>query len=233
MSTDEGFTKAMEHLRVVLRDAEALDAALSTIAETATESVPRCSAAILGLAVEGRPMTDPMAAHIALEVDLVGYDTLASPCLASLRATSELRLDIAQEEMVFPHFTRDPGPRGTDAALTVPARWGADVIGALRLYSRSGSFDESAASLAAALAAQVAVAISRSPAFVAARNVVEHGQRDLEDRADVSMATGLLMAREACTAEQASGLLRSAASADATDTSEIARRILRRHYHSR
>jgi len=41
------------------------------------------------------------------------------------------------------------------------------------------------------LAAQVAMAVSRSPEFVAARSVVEHAQRNAEDNAQLNMATGL------------------------------------------
>jgi AmiR/NasT family two-component response regulator len=79
----------------------------------------------------------------------------------------------------------------------------------------------------------VAIAVSRSPEFVAARSVVEHGQRDLEDQAEVQVATGLLMVNEACTAEQAEGLLRSAAAQDEETVVEIARRIIDQHHRSR
>jgi AmiR/NasT family two-component response regulator len=99
-------------------------------------------------------------------------------------------------------------------------------VGTLNLYSRTGPFDQTAESVATILAAQVAIAISRSPEFRAARSVVEEAQRNTDDDADVNLATGLLMVHEGCTVEQAQGLLRSAAVQDEATILQIARRII-------
>jgi GAF domain-containing protein len=224
---------ALQQLAEVLQRQETLGAALATIAEAATASVPRCDAATVALSIEGRPITAAMTARFALELDLVQYDTHDGPCLTSLRTMSSLRLDVAEEDQAFPHFTREARLRGVRGVLSVPATWGDDVVATLNLYSRTGRFDETAASVAAVLSAQVAIAVSRSPEFVAARSVVEHGQRDLEDQAEVQVATGLLMVNEACTPEQAEGLLRSAAAQDEETVVEIARRIIDQHHRSR
>jgi GAF domain-containing protein len=224
---------ALQQLAEVLQRQETLGAALATIAEAATASVPRGDAATVALSIEGRPITAAMTARFALELDLVQYDTHDGPCLTSLRTMSSLRLDVAEEDQAFPHFTREARLRGVRGVLSVPATWGDDVVATLNLYSRTGRFDETAASVAAVLSAQVAIAVSRSPEFVAARSVVEHGQRDLEDQAEVQVATGLLMVNEACTAEQAEGLLRSAAAQDEETVVEIARRIIDQHHRSR
>jgi AmiR/NasT family two-component response regulator len=94
---------------------------------------------------------------------------------------------------------------------------------------RTGLFDDTARSIAAVLAAQVAIVISRSPEFAAARNVAEQAQRDADDEAQVHLATGLLMVNEECTAEQAEGLLRQAADEDEQTILQIAQRILDQH----
>jgi AmiR/NasT family two-component response regulator len=111
----------------------------------------------------------------------------------------------------------------------VPAKWGTDVIGTLNLYSRSGPFDETAVSIGLVLAAQVAIAVSRSPEYAASRTVVEEAQRNAEDDADVNLATGLLMVNEGCTSEQATGLLREAAVQDEQTILQIAHRIIEQH----
>ena len=224
---------ALHQLAEVLQRQETLGAALATIAEAATGSVPRCDAGTVALSIEGRPITAAMTARFALELDLVQYDTHDGPCLTSLRTMSSLRLDVAEEDQAFPHFTREARLRGVRGVLSVPATWGDDVVATLNLYSRTGPFDETAVSVAAVLSAQVAIAVSRSPEFVAARSVVEQGQRDLEDQAQVQVATGLLMVNEACTAEQAEGLLRSAAAQDEETVVEIAQRIIDQHHRSR
>ena len=79
------------------------------------------------------------------------------------------------------------------------------------------------------LATQVTIAVSRSPEFAAARDVVEQAQRDADDMSDVSVATGMLMANQSCTAEQAAGLLREAAEDDERTIVDIAQRIIQQH----
>ena len=117
--------------------------------------------------------------------------------------------------------------------LSTPALWGDELVATLNLYSRSGPFDETAVAVAAVLASQVAIAVSRSPEFAAARGVVEHAQRDADDQADISLAAGLLMGTQACSTEQAAGLLRQAAAEDERTILEIAQRIIEQHRSSR
>jgi AmiR/NasT family two-component response regulator len=117
--------------------------------------------------------------------------------------------------------------------LSLPAVWGAEVVATLNLYSRQGPFDESAVTVANVLAAQVAIAVSRSPEYAAARATVEQAQRDVEDRADVDVATGLLMATQGCSAEQAEGLLRKTADRGAEPIVDVAHRIINQHNNSR
>jgi hypothetical protein len=224
---------ALERLAEVLQGQETLGAALANIAEAATQSVPRCDAATIALSIEGRPVTAAMTGRVALELDLVQYDTHDGPCLTTFRTMTALRLDIAEPGDAFPHFARAAARRGVRGVLSIPAMWGDDIVATLNLYSGTGPFDETATSVGAVLAAQVAIAVSRSPEFAAARSLVEHGQRDLEDAAELQMATGLLMVNEGCTAEQAEGLLRSAAAEDEQTILDIARRIIDQHHRSR
>jgi GAF domain-containing protein len=226
---NEEVVSAMQRLAEAIQDADSLGAALANIAETATLSVPGCDAASIALSIEGRPVTAAMTARIALELDMVQYDLHDGPCLSTFRSLSALRLDVAEGGDSFPHFSRVAQLRGVQGVLSVPALWGDDIVGTLNLYSRTSQFDESAERIAAVLAAQVTVAVSRSPEFAVARAVVEHAQRDLDDRSQLQVATGLLMVNEACTAEQADGLLRSAASQDDQTIVQIAQRIVDQH----
>jgi GAF domain-containing protein len=224
---------ALQQFAEVIQNEDSLGAALASIAEAATTSVPGCDAASIAISVEGRPVTAAITARIALQLDVTQYDLHDGPCLSSFRSMDTLRLDIAEAGDTFPHFTRAAQMLGVQGVMSVPALWGDDIVGTLNLYSRSGPFDESAEAIASVLGSQVAIAVSRSPEFAAARNVVEHAQRDLDDQAQVQMATGLLMVNEGCTAEQADGLLRSAATQDERTILEIAQRIVDQHHRSR
>jgi GAF domain-containing protein len=191
--------------------------------------VPGCDAASISISIAGRPATAAVTARVALELDMVQYDTADGPCLASFQSMNTVRVDLMDEGDAFPHFARAARRKGIRGVLSVPATWGNEVVATLNLYSRGGAFDETAASIASVLAAQVAIAVSRSPEFAAARGVVEQAQRDTDDDAEVNLAAGLLMVSESCTAEQAEGLLRQAANQDEQTILEIAHRIIQQH----
>jgi GAF domain-containing protein len=224
---------ALQRLAEVIQNEDSLGAALAGIAEAATRSIPGCDAASIALSLEGRPITAAISARIALELDLAQYDAHDGPCLSAFRSKSTLRLDIAEANDAFPHFTRVAELQGVRGVLSAPALWGDDIVGTMNLYSRTGPFDATAETIASVLATQVAIAVSRSPEFVAARDVVEHAQRDLDDDAQVQVATGMLMINEACNSEQARGLIRSAAAHDDKTIVEIAQRIIDQQERSR
>ncbi|MBI2709978.1 MAG: GAF domain-containing protein [Actinobacteria bacterium] len=220
---------SLQRLAQVLQVQRTLGGTLAGIAEAATSSIPGCDAASIAISIEGRPSTAAISARVALELDIVQYDTGDGPCLTSFRDTSTLRLDLVEAGHRFPHFAVAARRAGVRSVMSVPAVWQGAVVATLNLYSRTGPFDASAESIGAVLGAQVAMAVSRSPEFAAALGVVEHAQRKADDRADMDLATGLLMINEACTAEQAEGLLRHAAHTDERTIVEIAQRIIREH----
>lgn len=228
MSPNE-LASTLEQLAEVLQNHRTLGAALASIAEAATVSVPRCDAASIALSIEGRPVSMAATARVALELDLVQYDLHDGPCLTTFRTMGALRLNLVERRDPFPHFSAHARARGITSVLSVPALWGTEIVATLNLYSRSGTFDETADTVAAVLAAQVTIAVSRSPEFAIARDVVVHAQRNADDQADMHVATGLLMINQACTAEQAEGLLRRAAVQDEKTILEIAHRIINQH----
>ena len=225
----DAIVSSLRELAQVLQTQRTLGTALAGIAEAATVSVPGCDAASIAISLSGRPSTAAITARVALELDLVQYEHEDGPCLTSFRTMEALRIDLVERDADFPHFVSAARQRDIRAVLSVPAKWGEEVVGTLNLYSRSRPFDETAVSIASVLAAQVAIAISRSPEYVAARAVLEEAQRNADDSADINLATGLLMVNEACTAEQATGLLQQAALHDEQTILEIAHRIIQQH----
>lgn len=232
VSSDE-VTSALEQLAAVLQSQRTLGSALAGIAEAAVVSVPGCDAASVGLSIEGRSATAAATARVALELDLVQYDTDDGPCLTAFRNIETLRLDVVEAGDTFPHFARASSRRGVVGVLSVPAVWGTEVVTTLNLYSRQRPFDQTAVSIGSVLAAQVAIAVSRSPEYAAARSAAEQAQRDVDDRTDVDVATGMLMATQGCSADQAEGLLRQTANQEAATILQIAHRIIDQHNNSR
>lgn len=229
----ENVVSKLQELAEILQTQRTLGGVLAGIAEAATASVPGCDAASIGISIEGRPATAATTSRIALELDLVQYDIDDGPCLTTFRTMSTVRLDLTDKGAPFPHFAAAAKRRGVTGVLSVPATWGNDLVAMLNLYSRTGPFDDTGVSLAQVLAAQVSIAVSRSPEFAAARAVVEEAQRDADDHAEINLASGLLMVSQGCTVEQAEGLLRQAAMHDDQTILEIAQRIIEQHRTSR
>jgi len=227
--TREDLLTSMAQLADVLQAQRTLGGALANIAEAATTSVPNCDAASVALSINGRPTTASATARVALELDLMQYDLHDGPCLTTFRTMETMRLDLVGLEEQIPHFAVAARQLGVTSVLSTPALWGDEVVATLNLYSRGGVFGETAESIAAVLATQVTIAITRSPEFVAARDLVEQAQRDADDTADISVATGMLMENQACTSEQAAGLLRRAAADDQRSIVQIAQRIIAEH----
>jgi GAF domain-containing protein len=225
----EDLVSTLQRLADVLQADRTLGVALASIAEAATRSVPGCDGATIAISIGGRPATAAMTGIVALELDMVQYDHDDGPCLTSFHTASALRLDLYEHGEAFPHVAIAAQRVGVRGVLSTPASWGSEPIATLNLYSRSGPFDESAETVAAVLAAQVAIAISRSPEFAAARAVVEQAQRDTDDQSQISLATGMLIATQDCTREQAEGLLRQAAAQDEQTILQIAQRIIEQH----
>ncbi len=226
---DHDLVDTLQELAEVLQTQQTLGAVLARIGEAATVSIPACDASSVAISIEGRPSTAAITARVALELDLVQYDSDDGPCLRCFRTMSTLRVDLVEDDERFPHFSTAARKAGIRSVLSVPATWAGEAVGTMNLYSRIGPFDESARMIAAVLAAQVAIAISRSPEYVAARKIADEAQQAADDAAQINVATGLLMINEACTVEQADGLLRQAAGQDERTVLQIARRIINQH----
>ncbi|MCU1369037.1 MAG: hypothetical protein JWO77_231 [Ilumatobacteraceae bacterium] len=164
---------------------------------------------------------------------MVQYDFHDGPCLTAFRTMEHLRINLVEPLELFPHFAVAARDAGMTSVLSVPALWGDELVATLNLYSRSGQFDETAETVAAILATQVTIAVSRSPEYAAARTVLETAQRDVDDQSEIDMATGMLMANEGCTPQQASGLLRQAAADDGKTIVQIAQRIIEQQRNTR
>ncbi len=126
---------------------------VASIAEAATVSVPGSDAAAIAISLSGRPSTAAITARVALELDMMQYDTHDGPCLTSFRTMSMVRIDLIEEGDRFPHFALGARRKGVRGVLSVPALWGPELVATLNLYS---PFDEAAASVAEVLAAQAA-----------------------------------------------------------------------------
>lgn len=212
--------------RVLLTD-QSLKGDLRRIVAVAERSVPGCDGASVALSIEGRPRTEAVTSKVVLELDLAQYEAGDGPCLVALREVRPVRLDLIAEEGRFPSFAERAAEAGVRSSLSLPVLVDGEAVGTLNLYSYTpAAFDETSQSLAALLVAQAGVAIAKSRLLAAGRRAADVAQQSADDRADVNMAEGILMSIEQCSAEQATALLRNAATSEEQTLAAMARRII-------
>lgn len=141
-----------------------------------------------------------------------------------------MRIDLVESGDEVPHFAVGAAREGANAVLSLPPVLHGEAVGTLNLYSRSGPFDDDDEQAGRVPAAQVAIAVAWSEQLVASRELVDQAQRDADDAAEVSLATGLLAERERCTVSQAEGIIQGAARRQEQSLASIARRILAEHH---
>jgi GAF domain-containing protein len=137
-------------------------------------------------------------------VDQMQYDTGAGPCVDAMKQGETHYFDGSVEEPRWRDFAQAAADAGVYSVVSFPLRLDDEVIGALNFYSserdalRQGQLEEGWL-----FAGQAAVAISNAKEFTNLGAQVEQLKEGLQTRAMIGQATGLLMAQEGLTSEEA------------------------------
>ena len=213
-----------------------LPAKLETIVALAKRTIPNCHAAGVSLIIQGEPTTTAVTDRLAVEIDLVQYETGQGPCLAAIDESEIIRIDVLERDSRFSRFA--PGALALDinSVLSMPLAANGQVVGALNLYSRlTDAFDDDdddddqTVRAAQPLADAAAEAISRSPLYAYTLDMVEGLVETLESQALVAQATGVLMVTDGCTAGEALDMVRDLALATGVSLRTVAERVVAEH----
>jgi GAF domain-containing protein len=196
----------------LLRTQRTLPAKLEAVVAITKRITPGCDAAGISLVIEGEPTTTAVSDRLAVEVDLVQYQTGEGPCLAAMHDSNVIRIDVLARDQRFSRFA--PGALALDinSVLSIPLSAHGTVVGALNLYSRrSNAFDDHAAEGLEPIADYAGEVISTSPLYAYSLEMVDGLMETLESRALIAQATGVMIANEHLTSEQALDRLRDLA----------------------
>ena len=196
----------------LLRTQRTLPAKLETVVALAKATVPNCDAAGISLLIDGEPTTSAVTDRLAVEIDLVQYETGEGPCLAAIGEANVIRIDILESDSRFSRFA--PGALDLDinSVLSLPLPAGDHVVGALNLYSRvPNAFGASTEQAARPLADHAAQVLATSPLYAHALDMVEGLVESLDSQAIIAQATGIIAASEQRTIEEALDRLRALA----------------------
>jgi GAF domain-containing protein len=200
---------------------------LLRVAELACVVAPADMAGIT-LLVEGRLQTGVFTDPEAPEIDRAQYDTGQGPCLDAFRHQRIYRIDSTVDETRWPAFAKDAAAHGILSTLSMPVVARGEGLGALNLYSRSGSFDEGSARRVEVFANQAAIVLANAQVYWDSRQFSENLTEAMRSRATIDHAIGLLMATGGRTPEEAFQLLIRASQRENRRLREIAEEVVRR-----
>lgn len=200
-----------------------LQAKLQSVVAIAKRTVLNCDAAGLTLNIDGEPTTGAASDRLAVEIDLVQYETGQGPCLAAIDGGKMIRIDILERDSRFSRFA--PGALAMDinSVLSLPLPAGDRVVGALNLYSRLPNvFDARAEQVALPLAEYATEIIATSALYAYSLHMVEGLVESMEDQAMITEAIGILSTTEFPTGEGAIERLRALALASGRSMRTVA-----------
>ena len=160
-------------------------------------------------------------------VDQAQYDSGKGPCVDGARTGQIQYFDGTKDEPRWREFAEMAADHRVYSVASFPLKLGDDVIGAINLYSserdalKPGHREEGSL-----FAAQAAVAVSNARAYLGKQVQVEQLGEALETRTMIGQATGLLMAQEGLTSEEAFQKLVSVSQHGNIKLREIAQRYV-------
>lgn len=213
---------------VLLVGADSLDAFLGELAGLAADEVDRELSCGITIRLADRPMSVASSDPLAEQLDDVQYGAGEGPgvdAIATGRPVEMPDIDAGDRWPTWRARARDNGVR---KALAVPLTAGDTTLGALNTYSTSPvPFTAADRDAAEKFAAKAAHALAVATRLSESTEVAHHLETALTARGTIDQATGILMARERCTSDEALDLLRTSAQRHGVSVLDIAEKLVR------
>jgi hypothetical protein len=183
--------------------AETLDSILGHVGHVGVATLDGWHAAATTLVEGGRVATFGGTEDRVNSIDQSQYDTGKGPCVDALGGDVQY-FDGSMDQPRWRQFGEAAAKEGIYSVVSFPVRLGDEVMGALNFYSnerdalRPGQREEGLL-----FAGQAAVAVSNVKEFGSLSAQVDQLQDGLQTRTMIGQATGLLMAQEGLTSEEA------------------------------
>ena len=183
---------------------ETLDSVLGHIGRLGIQALEGWDSAAATLVEKDKVTTYGATDDRINSVDQFQYDSGKGPCVDALKTGESKYFDGTNIEPRWRAFADAAGDAGIYSVVSFPLRLDGESLGALNFYSRErdalrrGQQEEGYV-----FAAQAAVTVANVKELVQRGEKVAQLQGGLETRAMIGQATGLLMAQEGLTSEEA------------------------------
>lgn len=196
---------AIQALSQLVLAEEDLATTMQRIAELSVHVIDGAEDCTVSVARDGKIDTVASTGHVGRKIDRLQYETSEGPCLSSVseHATFQIR-DMAADE-TWPTFSKRASEQtGTSSMLCYVLEVHGGALGSMNLLSSTvDAFDEEDVYTGALFAVQAGVALANALTHAADQEKVDQLQEGLQTRKIIGQATGLLMAHEGLTAEEA------------------------------
>ena len=185
-------------------EGQALDSIGEHVGRLAVQSLSGWDAAAMSLATGHEVATYGTTDERINAVDQAQYDTNRGPCVDAASTGETQYFNGEAVEPRWRQFAETAADNGVYSVLSFPMKLKGEVIGALNFYSRErdairpGHREEGSM-----FAAQAAVAIANARALMARDAKVGQLEEGLQSRTMIGQATGLLMAQEGLSSDEA------------------------------
>ena len=214
---------------VLLTGADSMESFLDELTGLAADEVDRGLSCGITIRLADRPMNVASSDRLAERLDEVQYSAGDGPGLDAIATGQPVEvhdLDVGER---WPAWSARARENGVRKALAVPLTAGDITLGALNTYSTSSEpFTDADRAATTKFATKAARALAVAARLSERTEVARHLEAVLNARGTVDQATGILMAREHCTADEALVLLKTAAQRHGTSVLDIAEDLVRK-----
>ena len=183
---------------------QTIDSIVGQISELGVQALDGWDAAAASLVTRDRVATYGVTDERINPADQAQYDTNKGPCVDAFKSGEVQYFDGTTVEPRWRQYAETAADCGVYSTLSFPLRLKEEVIGALNFYSRErGALRPGQRVEGSLFAAQAAVTISNAQAYLAKEAQISQLEDGLQTRTMIGQATGLLMAQEGLSSDEA------------------------------
>jgi GAF domain-containing protein len=177
---------------------DAVTTALNLITSLAVQTLPKTVGAGISLVdQDGKRLTAAATDQVVRRADALQYELGQGPCLTALADRVLVRMDDLAQDDRWSGWARPAAELGLRSAMSAPLVAGAEALGALKVYARvPDAYTDREEHVLMMFATQAAMLLANMHTAQDAERVSDELKDSLRGREVITLAKGIVMARE-------------------------------------
>ena len=199
---------AIAALSTLLLETATLDDTLRHVCEAVVQQIEGAAEVSVTLLRSGTPTTYGATSTLPVAADERQYAAGRGPCLDAAQGNQAVIVEDMRSDERWPEVLAGMAAEGVGSSMSIPLPVQDEAIGALNIYARTpGAFTPASLGVGQQLASYAAVVVANAVAFANVTETARNMRTAMESRAAIEQAKGIIMARVACDADTAFGLM--------------------------